>query len=827
MMMRADKSYEPVCTPEQMVACAFEDDPAACLAACSGNEEPEEEDLPGYAKVSTKAAAAQTVALNAVDKKVWTVTLKAGENDTTVTAIEITKAGLWAATDVATISLMKNGEYVTNSATLTNKVAKLRFRPSLTLKANGSETFDVVVSMAWSAGWAQPGGQHEFSVTAVTVSNGTFGWTPAKLGSLTTTNYDVESLTVKIWTESADAGDEDTEIATVNLKSAKADATVNSVTLIAENMTDSWSDIIANAKAYIDDEVVWTVTVNEETIVVNGLNEKIKKWKDIDVVIKADVIYVGTMATPLSLDAEHVVAYEDNTNERMSLNVTKWSFNVDNWIGLTLTNNVKKTQKVVKDAEDVVLMDIDVESAADIEVLDYTLKFRAAALTADDQLEDVRVSVDGDEFDLPMSLFDTNADHTVDAWNINLADKYLNAFTIDAWKKVNIKVLATTKKDADDGNGYQITLDINKIKSIDTKNTITWTPLDTEDSHLTEVADASFVITQKSTDGNTIKIWEAKDVLSFTAKAKSEDLKIKDLIFVIDSNIGTLNDVKNAIDKVTVDGKTVLAKDLKLWSICYDGSDATNYDVVYWDNDDCSDDSTRTTGYTTLDDNFLYWEVTLNKTIKDWETTTYTLSLKTAGDIAASLLGKNINISLPMFGLHAKWVTSDNDVYSTKVVEWKDYQIVITKPSIELSQNGKFITVTVNNEADYNVKLESLALEVLSERNDNWTELLPKVTTWNIRENTSDGTILATESNTTKIDSVTNTTWLPWVFTLDFTTLQEVAEWEPMTFVIEMVSTVNIKSTDYTVAAKSFSYRYRDEDATPSPTWWTQIDENY
>jgi hypothetical protein len=32
--------------------------------------------------------------LNAVDKKVGTLTLKAGENDSTVTNVEITKAGL-------------------------------------------------------------------------------------------------------------------------------------------------------------------------------------------------------------------------------------------------------------------------------------------------------------------------------------------------------------------------------------------------------------------------------------------------------------------------------------------------------------------------------------------------------------------------------------------------------------------------------------------------------------------------------------------------------------------------------------------------------------
>jgi len=93
--------------------------------------------------------------------------------------------------------------------------------------------------------------------------------------------------------------------------------------------------------------------------------------------------------------------------------------------------------------------------------------------------------------------------------------------------------------------------------------------LDEEDSHLTNVANASFVITQKSTDGNTIKIGEAKDVLSFTAKAKSEDLKIKTLTFRIPET-ATLDtdDLKDIVDKVTVDGKTVAVKDMEAKMYC-------------------------------------------------------------------------------------------------------------------------------------------------------------------------------------------------------------------------------------------------------------------
>jgi hypothetical protein len=96
MMMRADENYTPAegCTAEELLKCVTADDYDACIAACSGPVNPEEPTNPGYAKVTTKAASTQNVALNAVEKNIGTVTLTAGENETTVTSIEITKAGL-------------------------------------------------------------------------------------------------------------------------------------------------------------------------------------------------------------------------------------------------------------------------------------------------------------------------------------------------------------------------------------------------------------------------------------------------------------------------------------------------------------------------------------------------------------------------------------------------------------------------------------------------------------------------------------------------------------------------------------------------------------
>ena len=73
--------------------------------------------------------------------------MTAGENDTTVANVEITKSGLGDRNGIIGIQLLKNGKYATNQGT-PNKddVAKLRFKPSFVIKAGKSETFDVVVS---------------------------------------------------------------------------------------------------------------------------------------------------------------------------------------------------------------------------------------------------------------------------------------------------------------------------------------------------------------------------------------------------------------------------------------------------------------------------------------------------------------------------------------------------------------------------------------------------------------------------------------------------------------------------------------------------------
>jgi hypothetical protein len=98
MMMRSDDTYTPTegCTAEELLKCLTADDYDACIATCS-NENNEEEEVLGNAEVtvSAKAAESQKVALNAVNKKIGTVTLKASsESDAIVSTLVINHSGL-------------------------------------------------------------------------------------------------------------------------------------------------------------------------------------------------------------------------------------------------------------------------------------------------------------------------------------------------------------------------------------------------------------------------------------------------------------------------------------------------------------------------------------------------------------------------------------------------------------------------------------------------------------------------------------------------------------------------------------------------------------
>jgi hypothetical protein len=174
MMMRADDAYTPTtgCSAEELLACIVADDYDTCIAACSEDAE-EEVVLPGHATVSLVSKAAdQYVPYDAVNVKVGTIKLTAGENDTKVSSVEISRDGLSSFhTNTVKIKLVGSNISTTPAGVSksTNK-ANVKFTPAITLKANSSMTFDVITSLSDTG---DVNAVHNFKVTNVVVANGT------------------------------------------------------------------------------------------------------------------------------------------------------------------------------------------------------------------------------------------------------------------------------------------------------------------------------------------------------------------------------------------------------------------------------------------------------------------------------------------------------------------------------------------------------------------------------------------------------------------------------------------------------------------------------
>ena len=762
MMMRADKGYTPneKCSLEEMVACALAEDTDACLAACTGNEGGEEEVLPGYATVSTKAASTQTVALNAVEKKIGTVTLKAGENDTTVTALEITKAGLWDPEDILTIQLMKDGEYVSNAAHLTTKkTATLRFSPKLTIKAGKSETFDVVVSLKGE----KANGQHDFSVTAVTVANGTFGGTPAKLGSLVTTNYTVWDVEVELsdGNENLSAWDENVDLVAITLKPSE-EAEISSVTLTSNK--DELNKTFSNVKAYIDDEVVWTVSVNDETITISDLKETVKKGKKLDIVVKWDVTYAwDTLDLTLTVEDNHVNAIETNTNERMAsaLKENEGPARLKvKWVDLTLKNLVKKTQKVAPGTTDVVLMDLELTAGVDLEVTKYYVKLPDAFPFNSFEDDKVVLYVDGINYDITGQTLEIS--------------KKADYFAISAGDKVSIQVMWDAL-DSIDWSIEKIEFGITEVKN--TENNKTITPVDddevlvSEKGHKTTFSAGSVTVknTLKTTN-NLIEEWETSEVLWFSIKASNEKVTVRSMEFALEwYKLAEDEDNTEIVEKVAL---------YKKWS-------NTALKTVEFDDID------EENGTVTMEN--------LSQSINADDTVEYILKA-TLNDWSVKVLWQEVSFKLSK--VIYKSASAEKPANDSTEIE-KVYQVSSTKPTFKLSKNGNKITVEVTNGSEYDINLNWFILQVIWNVNDNgnnpFANSLNEAWTWTLQDKAGNNLAdIAVEFDNN----------FAWVAFADET----IKAWETETYVVVMPQKAAIKSEYYEAEERYVEFVYTDDD---------------
>lgn len=312
MMQRASGNATPaICElPENVLACSLELD--TCPAECQ-NVTPV---VPGFITVSSVGSVTtQYVPKNAVNKKIGSIKLTAGENDTTVTSVTIKHAGLANTNSDLLVKLLTTaGATATNEKYFTNNEATLRFSPSLVLKAGSSMTFDVVASID-----GEQNEHHEFSVSSAIVVNGTASGLPVVLGNLNTTSYTVNTGTeLEIASASSiAAGKVQEKIVTVDISNPDIDINVAGLTLTSTGDIDL-PDALDNVKAYYEGVVVGNVTMTDDEIVVAGLDIDAIDGETISLDIKADTTYIGaTDYTTFQIKKNDLLATEIVTNEQV------------------------------------------------------------------------------------------------------------------------------------------------------------------------------------------------------------------------------------------------------------------------------------------------------------------------------------------------------------------------------------------------------------------------------------------------------------------------------------------------------------------------------
>ena len=155
MMMRADKTPNEKCSPEEMVACVREDDIAACLAACTGNEEEEEPTDPeevkaGTLNVTVKSEEGGDIPYGISALPVATYTLKATDEDINISSLVFSQVGYGSDDTIVDAALFIDGQRV-SKATVNdinlNKDKTINLTSAYTVKAGKSVDIQLKVAV--------------------------------------------------------------------------------------------------------------------------------------------------------------------------------------------------------------------------------------------------------------------------------------------------------------------------------------------------------------------------------------------------------------------------------------------------------------------------------------------------------------------------------------------------------------------------------------------------------------------------------------------------------------------------------------------------------
>lgn len=617
----------------------------------------------------------QDTARNAVDKKIGTIKLTAGENDTTVSAIVVERLGLWEVDEIDSVQLMHNNEYVAENNTFRNEKATVRFSPSLKLKANSSMEFDVLVSL--SATWA--GSTHKFKVVDVVVANGKSSGTPVELGTLNVANYMVKSMSISSLSVGTIETGKRGEVASLTFKPETGSpvTVVDWITFTAPENAELTKKL-SNVKAYLGNDEVGTVTLKDESIIVKWLNLERTSTQSTTIKLKADGIFVGNQRTwVLSVKTWHLYAIEKTTKERMSSNLKTGTLTID-WVDLSIENLTTKTQNYALWDSEIELLNLKITSSVEFDITDYTLSGTLSWIDLNNVLEDVYLYINGVDYPVNSDVekFAANKHH----------------FTVKPNAPIYVKVLANVVDTFTWTANFKFNFKVNKIKNVEEKEVVPLTADNDKDWHTSKISKWTTTLSKRTVSASsTIKEGSVADVMLFDLEANAEDQILSGVSFKFfwdsalswDSALALSGLVKEL--RLFVDGSNTPLKTLKGDDIV---SIVSGDEVAFVD---------------------------LSKTLEKDKVTKFTLKALLE-DSEVKALGKKIRFVVDSDGIETVRKADDSvitDIKGVSTITWTLYTIASDTPTVELTVAWTKVTVEITNPSAYDIELTGLNFSVL------------------------------------------------------------------------------------------------------------------
>ena len=346
MMMRADEGYTPVewCTAEELLACITADDYDACIAACSDEEEEENQDpeevKAGTLNVTMKSAEGGEIVKNVSALPIATYTLKATDEDINISSLVVKEA--WYTHAISNYALFIDGVRVSKLKTNTNlgKEVTINLTSSYTIKAGKS----VDVELRWTTiNWASDGYSVELvnvnsSAEKVKLPSNVKSNTFKNLTSTATTTIAVAATptqSIKVGSNGASLF----EFTLANNDTTKKDVEFNTITFIANDK--DVAEYFSNFELVAEGSVIATTKDMDGKYLTFKLNSayEIEEWDTAEFTVKADVKGWADATTAPYFYVETVMDVEANVptyNAPINLDNTALDGTVGNRVTVTV-----------------------------------------------------------------------------------------------------------------------------------------------------------------------------------------------------------------------------------------------------------------------------------------------------------------------------------------------------------------------------------------------------------------------------------------------------------------------------------------------------------